>query len=153
MQNGFIESFNGRLRDELLNETLFTSLAQARVALTPWRADYNCARPHSQIGWQTPGEFANTFNPRRSLALRNAKGAAPAPAAPPARQGKPMPETNSELDRTWGGPSDSKEQTIERAKATRESAYRHAVTIENLVWRNSRRLRNPRRVHFERRLP
>ena len=88
MQNGFIESFNGRLRDELLNETLFTSLAQARVALTLWRADYNCARPHSQIGWQTPGEFANTFNPRRPLTLRNAKCSAPAPAAPPAHQGK-----------------------------------------------------------------
>src|SRR6186713_2614400 len=74
MQNGFIESFNGRLRDELLNETLFTSLAQARAALTLWCADYNSARPHSQIGWQTPNEFAQTFNPRRSLALRNVKG-------------------------------------------------------------------------------
>jgi len=47
MQNAFIESFNGRLRDELLNETLFTSLAQARVALGFWRADYNDTRPHS----------------------------------------------------------------------------------------------------------
>jgi putative transposase len=47
MQNAFIESFNGRLRDELLNETLFTSLAQARVGLGCWRADYNDARPHS----------------------------------------------------------------------------------------------------------
>lgn len=45
--NGFIESFNGRLRDELLNETLFTPLAQARVAIALWRADYNTARPHS----------------------------------------------------------------------------------------------------------
>src|SRR5258706_16038226 len=51
--NAFIESFNGRLRDELLNETLFTSLAQARVALRCWRADYNDARPHSQLGWKT----------------------------------------------------------------------------------------------------
>jgi putative transposase len=68
MQNGFIESFNGRLRDELLNETLFTSLAQARVAITLWRTDYNTARPHSQIAWQTPDEFASTFNPRRSRA-------------------------------------------------------------------------------------
>ena len=51
MQNAFIESFNGRLRDELLNETLFTSLAQARIALGFWRADYNAARPHSQLGW------------------------------------------------------------------------------------------------------
>ena len=45
MQNGFIESFNGRLRDELLNETLFTSLAQARVALACWRTDYNDSGP------------------------------------------------------------------------------------------------------------
>ena len=88
MQNAFIESFNGRLRDELLNETLFTSLAQARVAIALWRADYNSARPHSQIAWQTPDEFAQTFNPRRSLALRNAKGSAPASVASPAHQDK-----------------------------------------------------------------
>ena len=46
MQNAFIESFNGRLRDELLNETLFTSLAQARITLGCWRADYNRASEH-----------------------------------------------------------------------------------------------------------
>ena len=87
MQNGFIESFNGRLRDELLNETLFTSLAQARVTIALWRSDYNTARPHSQIAWQTPHEFASTFIPRRSLALRYAKGSALAPAASPAQKG------------------------------------------------------------------
>ena len=54
MQNGFIESFNGRLRDELLNETLFTSLAQARVATALWRADYNTARPHAALAHQPP---------------------------------------------------------------------------------------------------
>jgi putative transposase len=48
---------------------------------------YNTARPHSQIAWQTPAEFASTFNPRRSLALRYAKGSAPAPVASPAQQG------------------------------------------------------------------
>ena len=80
MQNGYVESFNGRMRDELLNETLFTSLAQARVTTALWRADYNTARPHSQIAWQTPDEFARTFTPRRSLALRNANGSAQAPA-------------------------------------------------------------------------
>ncbi len=52
MQSAFIESFNGRLRDELLNETLFTSLAQARVTLRCWQADYNDARPHSRLGWE-----------------------------------------------------------------------------------------------------
>ena len=58
MQNGFIESFNGRLRDEFLNETLFSSLSFARAALMKWRKDYNENRPHSQLGWQTPSEFA-----------------------------------------------------------------------------------------------
>jgi len=88
MQNGFIESFNGRLRDELLNETLFTSLVQARIAIALWRSDYNTARPHSQIAWQTPDEFASTFTSRRSLALRYANGSALSPVASPAQQGK-----------------------------------------------------------------
>ena len=87
MQNAFIESFNGRLRDELLNETLFTSLAQARVALAGWRDDYNDNRPHSRLGWQTPSAFAQTFS-RRDLALRKLIGSAPAPDAPTARSGK-----------------------------------------------------------------
>jgi putative transposase len=88
MQNAFIESFNGRLRDELLNETLFSSLAQVRVALARWRTDYNDHRPHSKLGWKTPSEFAFTFHPRRDLALRYANGSAPAPVAPTAQQGK-----------------------------------------------------------------
>ncbi|MBP1090125.1 UNVERIFIED_ORG: putative transposase [Bradyrhizobium japonicum] len=87
-QNAFIESFNGCLRDELLNETLFTSLAQARVELGHWRADYNDTRPHSQLGWKTPSEFAFTCNPRRDLALRYADGSAPAPAAATAQPSK-----------------------------------------------------------------
>lgn len=77
MQNGFIESFNGRLRDELLNETLFSSLVQAKAALAHWRSDYNTSRPHSQIGWRTPAEFAATFPSRRALALRQISGSAP----------------------------------------------------------------------------
>jgi putative transposase len=88
MQNAFIESFNGRLPDELLNEALFTSLAQARVALGCWRADYNEARPHSQLGWKTPSELAFTCHPRRDLALRYAEGSAPAPVATTAQPGK-----------------------------------------------------------------
>ena len=81
MQNAFIESFNGRLRDEL-------SLAQARVAPACWRADYNDARPHSQLGWRTPSEFAMICHPRRDLALRYAEGSAPAPVATTAQQSK-----------------------------------------------------------------
>jgi putative transposase len=95
MQNAFIESFNGRLRDELLNETLFTSLAQVRITLGCWRADYNDTRPHSQLGWKTPSEFALTCHPRRDLALRYAEGSAPAPVATTAHSGKP--NSRSEL--------------------------------------------------------
>ncbi len=57
-QNAYAESFKGRLRDEFLNEMIFTSLAQARVELAIWRDDYNTARPHSSLGWQTPAEVA-----------------------------------------------------------------------------------------------
>ncbi|TBD71746.1 IS3 family transposase, partial [Rhizobium ruizarguesonis] len=81
IQNAFIESFNGRLRDEFLNETLFSSLAHARSALSNWRSDYNNQRPHSGLGWLTPAEFAQTLNPRRDAVLRSRNGSAPQPAA------------------------------------------------------------------------
>ncbi len=57
-QNAFIESFNGKFRDECLNEHWFTSLAQARVIVAAWRRDYNECRPHSSLGNLTPAEFA-----------------------------------------------------------------------------------------------
>ncbi len=81
IQNAFIESFNGRLRDELLNETLFSSLPHARSALLNWRSDYNDHRPHSGLGWLTPAEFAQTINLRRDAVLRSRNGFAPQPAA------------------------------------------------------------------------
>ena len=56
-QNAFIESFNGRLRDECLNETLFSSLRDARYELSRWRDDYNQVRPHSALGNLSPAEF------------------------------------------------------------------------------------------------
>ena len=58
MQNAFVESFNGSFRDELLNETLFSSLAEAREKTTAWKDDYNRHRPHSSLGNLTPQEFA-----------------------------------------------------------------------------------------------
>ena len=58
MQNGFVESFNGRMRDEFLNETLFRNLAHARDLIAAWVTDYNTARPHSALGYQTPAGFA-----------------------------------------------------------------------------------------------
>jgi len=58
MQNGYIESFNGRMRDELLNETLFLDLDQARRMIGTWVEDYNTARPHSSLGYKTPALYA-----------------------------------------------------------------------------------------------
>jgi len=57
-QNAFVERFIGSLRDELLNETLFTSLAEATAHITTWKEDYNRYRPHSSLGNLTPNEFA-----------------------------------------------------------------------------------------------
>ena len=70
-QNGLIESFNGSLRDECLNEEIFDSLADARQKLALWRYDYNNVRPHSSLGNKTPAEA------RRALELpdSNAPGA------------------------------------------------------------------------------
>ena len=58
MQNGFVESFNGSFRDECLNETLFTSLDEARTKINEWKDDYNENRPHSSLGNLTPNEYA-----------------------------------------------------------------------------------------------
>jgi putative transposase len=57
-QNAFIESFNGRFRDECLNENWFLDLADARRIIEAWRIDYNRSRPHSALGYATPEEFA-----------------------------------------------------------------------------------------------
>ena len=58
MQNGNIESFNGKFRDECLNEQWFETLAQAREEIAQWRQDYNEVRPHSSLGRIPPAAFA-----------------------------------------------------------------------------------------------
>ena len=60
VQNAFIESFNGRFRDECLNENWFLGLADARHTIEAWRIDYNTCRPHSALGYATPQEFASS---------------------------------------------------------------------------------------------
>jgi putative transposase len=62
MQNGFVESFNGRLRDECLNEHLFSSHAQSQHSIEIWRNDYNHNRPYTSLKGLTPFEFANRSN-------------------------------------------------------------------------------------------
>ena len=60
-QNAYIESFNGRLRDECLNEHWFASLQHARVVVEAWRKEYNEERPKKSLGGLTPAAYANTL--------------------------------------------------------------------------------------------
>jgi len=71
MQNGYIESFNGRMRDELLNESLFFSIGHARSIIAAWVAAYNTERPHSLLGYATPANFAKTIATTASDAARD----------------------------------------------------------------------------------
>jgi putative transposase len=62
IQNAFIESFNGRLRDECLNEHDLQSLFEVRRILAEWREAYNTKRPHKALGWKTPEEVTRSFS-------------------------------------------------------------------------------------------
>jgi len=97
-ENGYVESFNGKLRDELLNRELFLSLSEAWYVLDEWRLEYNHRRPHSGIGWQTPAAYAACCEPGRTAEWTDGSagafpattqagppvGASPLPAAQPA---------------------------------------------------------------------
>jgi putative transposase len=69
-QNPYVESFNSRLRDELLNVELFTSLAEAKVLTSDWREDYNANHPHSALGMMTPERFAASLHSPYGLTTR-----------------------------------------------------------------------------------
>jgi len=69
-ENGYIESFHGRLRDELLNRELFYSVKEAKVLVENWRMEYNNHRPHSSLGYMTPAAFAATCIPSVSASPR-----------------------------------------------------------------------------------
>jgi putative transposase len=58
MQNGFVESFNGRMRDEVLNETLFFSLVAAKTIIAAWADDFNTSRSYSALNYQTSAAYA-----------------------------------------------------------------------------------------------
>ena len=76
MQNGYVKSFNGRMRDELLNETC------SSISITPvgssayWVTDYNTARPHSSLGYKTPAAYAGTLTAPKGVTLVEALNAA-----------------------------------------------------------------------------
>lgn len=65
-QNAYVESFNGKFRDECLNDHWFETLAAARALISAWRRDYNEQRPHSALGYRTPAEFAALHRHRRT---------------------------------------------------------------------------------------
>lgn len=98
MQNGFVESFNGRMRDELLNETMFRNMAHARALIRAWADDYNEERPHSALGYQTPKAFAQR--------LLTATGSSAAPqtnsAQQPVAQPAPIGVSNQRTPITTG---------------------------------------------------
>jgi len=83
MENGYMESFNGKFRDECLNENWFVDLADARQKIEEWRCDYNQERPHSALGYLTPAEFAH----RSAASSGCARMAPPFEAAPSGGEG------------------------------------------------------------------
>jgi putative transposase len=92
-QNGHNESFNGRLRDELLNETLLRSLPHARAVLEDWRLNYNEARSQSKLGWMTPRDYARALSGESGRHAANPDIFARRPLATPANQGSDQPRT------------------------------------------------------------
>ena len=93
MQNGFVESFNGRMRDALLNESPFLGLDHARELIVTWVSDFNTPRPHSSLGYQTPMDFARTITATGSGAPLS-DGDAPTPSCGP----HPAPSGVTETD-------------------------------------------------------
>jgi len=94
VENGFIESFYGRLRDECLNVEWFGSLHQARERLAEWRDHYNLRRPHSALDDQSPGSFASSY--KSPAACFTPIGASTTSCGP--RQGFAAPTNNAALD-------------------------------------------------------
>ena len=73
IENAYVESFNGKFRDECLNEHWFVSLVDAKAVIEAWRVDYNAVRPHSSLAGRTPTQFAAmTEGARRLLPARPA---------------------------------------------------------------------------------
>jgi len=96
MQNAFVESFNGRMRDECLNETLFHGLAHAHALIAAWVADYNTERPHSALGYQAPAAYARRLATATGRHAELHEGSARRPVAPPAPHGVSTQRTQAQ---------------------------------------------------------
>ena len=95
-ENGFIESFNARLRDELLDGEIFYSLAEAKIVIESWRRHYNTERPHGSLGYKPPAPEVFIH----ALAARAASQ--PRPAPPPALGDSPTINEHSPRTSLWG---------------------------------------------------
>ncbi len=102
MQNAFIESFNGRLRDELLNETLFMSLAQVRIALGCWRPGYNGASRTRSSDGRRPSNLLPPSAHDGIWLCATRKTPRQIPSQTPPERLNTTPGANSALDKTWG---------------------------------------------------
>jgi putative transposase len=71
--NGLVESFNGRLRDELLNQTVFADILDAQKKIESWQSEYNELRPHSSIGNRSPSEYLREYAKNRAEAHQDFK--------------------------------------------------------------------------------
>jgi len=92
MQNGHVESFNGRFRDECLNHNWFTTLTDAKEKMKKWRMEYNEERPHSSLAYRTPEEYAKTCSE-----LTNRMGLKPAiPSKPPVASERSQNDTRDQ---------------------------------------------------------
>jgi putative transposase len=105
-QNGFMESFNGKLRDECLNEHLFASLAEARRLIESWRIDYNTERPHSSLDYLTPEEFAARW--RAAQAQMTSPDATPWPATGRAAAVSGASASRPVVERPAGGQTENR---------------------------------------------
>ena len=76
-ENGYVESFNGKLRDELLNTEVFNTLAEARVLIEQWRRHYNTVRPHSSLGYRPPAPEVVLMTPPMPPGMPGPTGSAP----------------------------------------------------------------------------
>ena len=90
-QNAFCEAFNGRFRNECLNENLFRHLSHARYVIALWVSDYNYVRPHSALGYLTPATYAAAWQSKRNDALECLDGSANHPVEQPAQMRKIQP--------------------------------------------------------------
>jgi putative transposase len=77
VENAYVESFNGRFRDECLNEHWFVTMAQARRVIENWRIEYNEERPHSSLGYLTPARFAADMETKTEEEVLSTAGSNP----------------------------------------------------------------------------